>query len=162
MMAKMEELIVRRIRDGTVIDHISGGQALNVLRILGIRGGEDYAVAIVMNVKSRRLGKKDIVKIEGREIAPGEVDRIALITPKATINTIKNYRVTKKVNVKLPNMIKGILSCTNPSCISNKPQEPVTPSFRVASRTPTSLICEYCGTHITHEEVVAQYALTSS
>ena len=160
-MTKLDELIVRRIRNGTVIDHIPGGQSLNVLKILGIRGGEGYTVAMVMNVDSRRLGKKDIMKIEERELAPTEVDRIALIAPEATINTVKNYRVTKKMKVKLPDEIKGILNCTNPNCVSNKYREPVKPSFIVASRTPTLLICKYCGTYITHDEVVAQYALAS-
>jgi aspartate carbamoyltransferase regulatory subunit len=159
MMAQVEEMLVRRIRNGTVIDHIPRGQGLNVLKILGIRGGEDYTVAMVMNVESKKLGKKDIIKIEGREIASGEVDRIALIAPEATINAIKNYRVTKKTNVKLPDEIKGILNCTNPNCVSNKPREPVKPSFTVASRAPTLLVCNYCGTYISHEEVVAQYAL---
>lgn len=161
MMTKLDELIVRRIRNGTVMDHISKGQALNVLKILGIRGGEEYTVSIVMNVESRKIGKKDIMKIEGRELAPTEVDRIALIAPKATINTIKNYRVTKKMKVKLPDEIKGILNCTNPNCVSNKHREPVKPSFTVASRTPILLVCKYCGTYISHDEVVAQYALAS-
>jgi aspartate carbamoyltransferase regulatory subunit len=159
MMARVEELIVRRIENGTVIDHIQNGQALNVLRILGIRGGEGYTVAIVMNVKSKKLGRKDIVKIEGRELVQGEVDRIALIAPEATINTVRNFRVVKKVKVRLPEEIRGILSCTNPNCISNKPGEPVKPSFKVASRTPTTLVCKYCGTYISHEEVAAQYGL---
>lgn len=162
MMAKREEQIVRRIRNGTVIDHITSGQALNVLKILGIRGGEDYTVAMGMNVDSKRFRKKDILKIEGRELAPGEVDRIALIAPKATINTIKDYRVKKKVKVKLPEHIKGIIRCTNPNCISNKVREPVTPSFKVSSRTPIMLICKYCGAHISQEDVVAQYAVTGS
>ena len=158
MSAKIEELIVRKIRNGTVIDHIPFGQALNVLRILKIKGGEGYTVAMVMNVESRKLGKKDIVKVEGRELAPGEVDRIALVAPDATISTIKNYRVEKKMKVRMPGKIEGILRCINPNCISNKPWEPLTPSFKVLSRTPTLLVCEYCGTYISHDEVVAQYA----
>jgi aspartate carbamoyltransferase regulatory subunit len=160
MMAKLEELIVRRICNGTVIDHIAAGQALNVLKILGVRGGEKYTVAIVMHVASKSLGKKDIVKIEGRELAAHEVDRIALLASQATINTIRNYRVAKKVNVKLPEEIKGLLKCTNPACISNERREPIVPSFKVATRTPTLLVCEYCGTYIAHEEVVSQYTVT--
>jgi aspartate carbamoyltransferase regulatory subunit len=159
MMTQVEEMLVRRIKDGTVIDHIPRGQGLNVLKILGVRGGEDYTVAMVMNVESKKLGKKDIIKIEGREIASEEVDRIALIAPEATINSIKNYRVTKKMKVKLPDEIKGIINCTNPNCVSNKPREPVKPSFVVTSRAPILLVCNYCGTYITHEEVVAQFAL---
>ncbi len=158
MSAKIGELIVRKIRNGTVIDHIPFGQALNVLRILKIKGGEGYTIAMVMNVKSRKLGKKDVVKVEGRELAPGEVDKIALIAPDATISTIKNYRLEKKMKVRMPGKIEGILKCINPNCISNKPREPLTSSFKVISRTPTLLVCEYCGTYISHDEVVAQYA----
>jgi len=160
-MRDSEELIVRKIRDGTVIDHIPRGQALNVLKILGISGGEGNTIAIMVNAESRKLGKKDIVKIEERELVPGEVDRIALIASKATINLIKNYSVTKKTKVKLPDRIRGLLKCTNPNCVSNKPGEPITPSFTVASRAPTLLVCEYCGTYIPHDEVVAQYTSAS-
>jgi aspartate carbamoyltransferase regulatory subunit len=154
---KTEELVVSRIRDGTVIDHISAGQALNVLRILGVRGGEGYTVALIMNVPSKKLGKKDIVKIEGRELKPSEVDRIALIAPDATINTVRDYKVVKKASVRLPDEVRGLLSCTNPNCISVKPREPVLPTFTVISRKPLVLSCKYCGTHISQEEVVSQY-----
>ena len=158
MSAKPEELIVRKIRDGTVIDHIPFGQALNVLRILKIKGVEGYRIAMVMNVESKKLGKKDIVKVEGRELHLGEVDRIALVAPEATISTIKNYRVEKKMKVRMPDRIEGILKCINPNCISNQQREPIAPSFKVLSRTPTLLTCEYCGTYISHDEVVAQFA----
>jgi len=154
---KTEELVVSRIRDGTVIDHIPAGQALNVLRILGVRGSEGYVVALIMNAASEKLGKKDIVKIEGRELKPSEVDKIALLAPDATINTIKGYKVVKKTSVRLPDEVKGLLSCTNPNCISAKPREPVVPTFTVLSRKPLLLFCKYCGTHITQEEVVSQY-----
>ncbi|MEM2878858.1 MAG: aspartate carbamoyltransferase regulatory subunit [Candidatus Hadarchaeales archaeon] len=153
-----EELVVSRIRDGTVIDHITAGQALNVLRILGVRGTEGYTVALIMNVASKKLGKKDMVKIEGRELKPSEVDRIALIAPDATINTIREYKVMKKATVRLPDEVRGLLSCTNPSCISVKPREPVVPTFSVISRSPLLLSCKYCGTHISQEEVISQYA----
>jgi aspartate carbamoyltransferase regulatory subunit len=64
------ELRVKKICDGTVIDHIAAGNALAVLRILGIKGREGTVVSILMNVPSKTLGKKDIVKIEGRELSP--------------------------------------------------------------------------------------------
>jgi len=108
------ELRVQKIKDGTVIDHITQGNALNVLRILGITGKEGNIVSIVMNVPSRKLGKKDIVKIEGRELNPREVNMIALIAPKATINIIRDYQVIEKRKVKLPKVIKGIVKCINP------------------------------------------------
>ena len=157
-MTKPEELVVRKIRDGTVIDHIPAGQALNVLKILGIGSEEKNRVALVMNVESRKLGKKDIVKIEGRELLSEEVNRIVLIAPEATINTVRDYQVKEKAKVKLPERIEGIIRCTNPNCISNKPNEPLTSCFKVSPRPRPLLTCEYCGTYLTHEEVVAQYA----
>jgi aspartate carbamoyltransferase regulatory subunit len=81
MIKEEEKLIVRRIKEGTVIDHISPGSSLNVLKVLGITGEEGMTVALVMNVPSRKMGKKDIVKIEGRELTQDQVDKIALISP---------------------------------------------------------------------------------
>lgn len=151
------ELIVRKIRNGTVIDHIPFGQALNVLRILKIKGEEGNRVAIAINVQSKKLGKKDVAKVEGRELQPEEINRIALIAPEATINTIRDYRVEKKIRVGAPDKIEGILRCTNPNCISNKKRESITSSFKVFSKVPTLLICEYCGTRISQDEMLAQF-----
>lgn len=152
-----EELLVRKIRSGTVIDHISAGNALNVLKILGIKGSEGYRVAIVMNVESKKLGLKDIVKVEGRELAPKEVNMIALIAPKATINIIRDYKVVKKVRVKLPKIIDGIVKCSNPNCITNRPREYVKPRFKVVSEEPLILQCLYCERYTTKEDIVKQF-----
>lgn len=152
-----QELVVRKIERGTVIDHIPVGQALNVIKILGV-GGEKQTVAVVMNVVSKKYGRKDIVKVEGKELSAVEVNRIALVAPEATINVIQDYKVVKKTKVKLPERVRGIVRCTNPSCITNKPREPVVPTFKVLSRSPLLLLCEYCGSRITQEEVVKQYA----
>lgn len=157
-MRESQELVVRKIERGTVIDHIPVGQALNVLRILGIKGGEKYTVAVVMNVESKKYGKKDIVKVEGKELSPLEVNRIALVAPQATINLVQNFKVVKKTRVKLPEFVRAIVRCTNPSCITNKPREPVTPTFRVLSHSPLLLVCEYCGTRVLQGDVIKQYA----
>ncbi|RLE89720.1 MAG: aspartate carbamoyltransferase regulatory subunit [Thermoprotei archaeon] len=151
------ELIVRKIEHGTVIDHIPAGNALNVLRILGIRGNEGFRVAVVMNVESRKLGRKDIVKIEGRELASEEVSIIALIAPTATINIIRNYEVVYKERVKLPDIIEGIVRCSNPNCITNQPKEGARPKFRVVSRDPLLLQCTYCERYTTKEDILKQF-----
>ncbi len=83
------ELYVKKIKNGTVIDHISAGYALDVLKILNIKGKESNTVGVVMNVQSKNIEKKDMVKIEGRELKPEEVDKIALISTNATINIIR-------------------------------------------------------------------------
>jgi len=95
-----------------------------------------------MNVKSK-IGKKDIVKVENRELKPEEVNKIALIAPKATINIIRDYEVVKKFKVHLPDEIVGIVRCPNPNCISNA-REPIQSRFRVISRDPIRIKCCYC------------------
>ena len=138
------ELRVSKIKDGTVIDHIRGGYALDVIKILGITGKEKRVITIGINVPSKRFGVKDIVKIEGRALNTQEVNRIALVAPHASINIVRNYEVVEKVEVKLPHIIEGIIKCVNPSCISNS-DEPVAPKFYVKNEEPLTLKCHYCG-----------------
>jgi aspartate carbamoyltransferase regulatory subunit len=150
------ELRVKKIREGTVIDHISSGNALAVLRILGIKGHEGTIVSVIMNVPSKMYGRKDIVKIEGRELSPTEVDEIALIAPRATINIIRNFKVIDKKNVKLPRIIKEILKCPNPVCVTNS-REPVKTMFYVEKEEPILLRCYYCGGFLEKEEILKQF-----
>lgn len=152
-----EELIVRKIERGTVIDHIEAGRALQVLKILGITGKEGLRVAVVMNVESRKLGKKDIVKVEGLELRKEQVDLISLIAPRATINIIKDYRVISKYRVEVPSKIEGLLKCTNPNCITNQPREPVKTIFRLVSTNPLTLVCEYCGFRMGWDDIAKQF-----
>jgi aspartate carbamoyltransferase regulatory subunit len=137
-----KELKIPLIKNGTVIDHITAGNAVKVLHILGIPKSSSSVVSVAMNVKSK-LGKKDIVKVENRELDPHEVDKIALIAPKATINFIRNYEVAKKHIVKLPDEIIGIVSCSNPTCVSNA-REPVKSRFKVINKDPPKIKCYYC------------------
>jgi aspartate carbamoyltransferase regulatory subunit len=151
-----QELYVRKIKDGTVIDHITPGFALDVLKILGINGKEGEVVTAAVNVESKRQQRKDIVKIQDRELKPSEVDKIALIAPNATINIIRNYDVASKKVVQLPQIIHGILKCDNPSCISNS-REPVEPQFSVDKREPIRLKCYFCGHIMEREDVLKQF-----
>ena len=137
-----KELKIPRIKNGTVIDHITAGNAVKVLHILGIPRSTSSVVSVAINVKSK-LGKKDIVKVENRELDPQEVDKIALIAPKATINIIRDYDVAKKHKVELPDEIIGIVSCSNPTCVSNA-REPVKSRFRVIKKDPPRIKCYYC------------------
>jgi len=139
-----KELRVSKIKDGTVIDHINGGYALDVVKILGITGREKRVMTIAINVPSKRFKVKDIVKIEGRALNSQEVNRIALVAPHASINIIRNYCVVEKLEVKLLEVIEGIVKCVNPACISNS-DEPVSARFYVKSEEPLMLKCHYCG-----------------
>ncbi len=139
-----------------MIDHITGGHALDVIKILGITGRVNGVVTVAMNVPSKTLGVKDMVKIEGRELKSEEVDKIALLAPHATINIIRNYKVTDKQRVKLPKVIREIVRCANPACISNS-TEPVLPTFYVDNEEPLRLRCHYCGYIMEKQDILKQF-----
>lgn len=138
----MRVLTISKIRDGTVIDHIPAGKALEVLKILGIKSGSRERVSMAMNVESKKMGRKDIVKVEGKYIGEEELNRISLIAPNATINIIKDYEILRKFKVKMPKFVEGILRCPNNNCISNDSREPVTPKFEIVDGVAR---CIYCG-----------------
>lgn len=141
------QLRVSKIENGTVIDHVTGGQALNVLAILGIDGSGGEAVSVGMNIPSDRLGRKDIVKVEGRELSQGEVDVLSLIAPDATINIVREYDVIEKHRVERPEEVVGVLSCPNANCITTA-REPVDSRFSVLD---DGVRCAYCETLIREE-----------
>ncbi len=154
-MNNKEKLRVSKIEGGTVIDHIPPGKALTVLDILGIYSGTDDTVSILMNVPSGKYEKKDIVKVEGRELGEDEINKIALTAPEATINVIRDFEVLEKKNVELPEKIEGIIECSNPTCITNA-SEPVSPKFDVVNKSPIQLRCSYCDRITEEEELLKQ------
>ena len=87
---KKSELKIEAIENGTVIDHITANKSLHILKILGLPNSEVINVTIAMNVSSKEIGRKDILKIENRELDYNELNQIALIAPKATINIIRD------------------------------------------------------------------------
>jgi aspartate carbamoyltransferase regulatory subunit len=151
-----KDLRVSKIKDGTVIDHISAGYALDVVKILGITGRERRIITIAINIPSKDFKVKDIVKIEGRALNSQEVNKIALVAPHASINIIHNYSVVKKLEVKLPKIIEGIIKCINPSCVSNS-NEPISSRFYVKKEDPLLLKCHYCGYVIEKSDVLDNF-----
>ena len=154
-MKTPKELKVKPIKNGTVIDHITSNRALSVLKILELPN-EKTTVTVAMNVLSSEMGSKDIVKIEGRELAPKEVDKIALIAPSATINIIRDYEIVEKSKVRLLDKINDILKCPNPNCITNT-DEPVQIKFFVTGKKPVVLRCYYCERIMEEDEIEAQF-----
>ncbi len=154
-MAK-KTLRVSKIRNGTVIDHITSGHALDVIKILGITGHTGGVVTVAMNIPSKKLGAKDMVKVEGRELKSEEVDKIALLAPHATINIVRDYKAVEKQRVKLPSVIRGIVKCANPACVSNS-DEPIQSTFYVEREEPLRLKCHYCGYIMEKKDVLKQF-----
>jgi aspartate carbamoyltransferase regulatory subunit len=140
-----KELKISAIQNGTVIDHITAGTALKVLHILGLdHDPPTSTVSVIMHVPSRAHGLKDIVKIEDRELKKKELNRIALLSPHATINIIRDGEVAEKHHVRPPREVVDVASCENPNCITNS-REPVGTKFTVIRKEPMVLKCFYCG-----------------
>lgn len=136
-------LIVRRIKDGTVIDHIEGGKGLKVLEALGIDGKDGNVITIALNVPSGKYNKKDIIKVENRYLQDYDTNKLAMISPTATINIIKDYKLTEKRRVSLPSKIEKIFRCSNPDCITNS-REDIDSVMEVVDKTGRVLKCKYC------------------
>jgi len=137
------DLLVRRIKDGTVIDHIDQGKGLKVLDALEIDGKEGNVITIALNVPSSKSKKKDIIKVENRFLEDADTNKLAVIAPKSTINIIKNYKLVEKRRVSLPNEIEQIFRCSNPDCITNS-NEYIESVMDVMDKSGLVLKCRYC------------------
>lgn len=136
-----KELAVAALRNGTVIDRIPSSVLFQAVRLLGIEK-LDRHVTIGNNLDSKKLGTKGIIKIADTEFAEDVLNRIALIAPSAVVNTIRDFEVVDKRQVKLPDTIVGIVKCSNPKCITNN--EPMQTKFEVIKNDPVEIRCHYC------------------
>ena len=157
MSKDKSELKIKAIKNGTVIDHITANKALHILNVFGLPDADTQNVTIAMNVSSSEIGRKDILKIENRELDHRELNQVALIAPKATINIIRDYEPVKKDKILLPEKITSILKCTNPKCITNYENEPITPIFNVIEKNPPVVRCHYCEKLIKTEDIEKQF-----
>jgi len=135
--------MVRRIKEGTVIDHIDEGKGLQVLNALRIDGRDGSLITIALNVPSGKFKKKDIIKVENKFLKDDDTNKLAVIAPKATINIIKNYKLVEKRRVSLPNEIDRIFRCSNPDCITNS-TEHIESVMDVIDKEGRVLKCRYC------------------
>ena len=153
-MSDASQRLVRRIKDGTVIDHIEAGKALVVLRVIDITGKDGNVITVALNVPSNKHVKKDIVKIENRFLMKYETDKLALIAPRATINIIKDYKLVEKRKIQLPDSIVGIFRCPNLKCISNS-EEDIRSTLDIVDKQNIILECRYCARTLTINDLVS-------
>ena len=140
---EQSDLMVRRIKEGTVIDHIDEGKGLQVLNALRIDGKDGSLITIALNVPSGKFKKKDIIKVENKFLKDDDTNKLAVIAPKATINMIKDYKLVEKRRVSLPNEIDRIFRCSNPDCITNS-SEYIESVMDVIDKEGRVLKCRYC------------------
>jgi aspartate carbamoyltransferase regulatory subunit len=152
-LSDTSQLLVRRIKDGTVIDHIEAGKALFVLRALSVTGKEGNVITVALNVPSSKHGKKDIIKVENRFLETSETNKLALIAPRATINIIRDYKLVEKRKIQLPDSIVGIFKCPNLKCITNSGEE-IRSTIDVIDKQKVVLKCRYCARTLSIDELV--------
>lgn len=145
---------VTAIRNGTVIDHVPAGQAMRVLEMLGINKRTSVPVSMVMNVPSKKMGTKDIIKVEDRELTQDELNRLALVAPDAHVAIIRAYSVAEKMTIELGDEVTNVVQCTFTNCITTNLREPLPHRLKVVSREPLELRCHYCGRPQDLEELV--------
>lgn len=136
-----KELQVAALENGTVIDHIPSDKLFTVVTLLDLQNTEAN-ITIGNNLESKKLGKKGIIKIANRFFSNDEINRLAVVAPNIVLNVIRNYQVVEKRTAVLPEVLKGIVRCNNPKCISNN--EPMQTHFVVVDREHGNLKCHYC------------------
>ncbi|MBI2742723.1 MAG: aspartate carbamoyltransferase regulatory subunit [Chlamydiales bacterium] len=137
-----KKVSVSAIRDGTVIDHITQGSALIIIRLLKLPRDQNR-VTVGLNLSSRSMGFKDLIKIENCFLTEKEANDIAVFAPEATLSIIRDYKVQQKMKARLPDVLENILVCANPCCITRK--EPVNTLFYVEEfKQKIFLRCGFC------------------
>ncbi len=135
-------MIIGKINNGIVIDHIKAGNSMKLYSILNLASVEN-TVAIIKNVKSNKMGKKDIIKID--ELIDLNLDVIGYVDPGITINIIKNGTLDHKCHLELPDKVTDVIKCDNPRCITSTEQE-LPHIFKLTDRENGVYRCIYCET----------------
>ena len=130
------------IQNGVVIDHITAGQGMKLYKLMKL-DNTDLSVAIIKNVVSRKMGKKDIIKIDAD--IPVDLDVIAYVDPGATENIIRHGELVEKRQIELPKTLTDVIFCKNPRCITSTEQE-LRHIFRLTDRENKVYRCIYCET----------------
>ncbi len=130
------------IKNGIVIDHITAGKGMEIYKLLGL-DSLDCSVALIKNVASRKMGKKDIIKIDSDFDV--DTDILGFVDPDVTVNIIKDGKTAEKKTIGLPERLTNVLTCKNPRCISATEQE-LPQIFKLTDRERRVYRCLYCET----------------
>ena len=137
-----KELVVSALENGTVLDHIPAENVYKALDLLDLKGVESQ-ITIGINLASKLHGKKGIIKIADKFFEAEELNKLALIAPKATVNVIRDFKVVEKMTLETPEEVVGIAKCRNPKCVTN--HQPIKTRFKtVTENDKISLKCHYC------------------
>lgn len=133
-------MIVGAIKDGIVLDHITAGKCHEIYDVLNL-GSLDCTIATIQNAESKKMGRKDIIKIF--KVIDLDFDVLGYLDPGITVNIIKDGKLCKREHLSLPSRVREIIKCKNPRCITSCEQE-LTQEFRLADENKKLYRCIYC------------------
>ena len=133
---------IESIKNGIVIDHITAGKGMEIYKLLGL-DSLDCSVALIKNVASRKMGKKDIIKIDSDFDV--DTDILGFVDPDVTVNIIRDGKTAEKKTIGLPERLTNVLTCKNPRCISATEQE-LPQIFKLTDKERRVYRCLYCET----------------
>ena len=133
---------VDTIKNGIVIDHITAGKGMQIYKLLNL-GDLECPVAFIKNAPSRKMGKKDIIKIDADIVVDTAI--LGFVDPDVTVNVIKDNKIIEKKTIELPEKLVDVLQCKNPRCITTTEQE-LPHIFTLADKENRIYRCLYCET----------------
>ena len=134
-------LNISGIKEGVVLDHIQAGKSMEIYKYLGL-GKMDCTVAIIKNARSSKMGRKDIIKIEG-PLDTLDLDVLGYIDHTITVNIIRDERIVEKRCLSLHDRLVNVIHCKNPRCITSVEQE-LPHIFYLADKEKEVYRCQYC------------------
>lgn len=140
-------LNINSISRGIVIDHINPGKGYLIFKFLELHKA-DYTVALIMNASSKKLGTKDMIKIEN--VLDIDLSILGLLDDSLTVNIIENEVIKEKLRIRLPEKVEDILTCNNPRCITSSERN-IIHQFSLVDRGKKLYKCDYCD-HLYHVE----------
>lgn len=139
---------VSAIKNGTVIDHIPAGKGSQIIRHLNLDKNE---IMLGINFASKKKGRKDVLKVENKELTAEELNQLSVFVAGATVTIIKNFEPIKKFNIELPEIFQDIIKCPNPNCITN--HEEVITKFESIKKQLLKVKCFYCEKIFSEDEI---------
>ena len=135
-------LNISGLQEGVVLDHIQAGKSLDIYYHLGLDRLTDCQVAIIKNARSNKMGRKDIIKVEG-PIDNIDLDVLGYIDHNITVNVIKDSKIVEKKELHMPKQVKNVIRCKNPRCITSIEQE-LDQIFLLTDEAKEVYRCKYC------------------
>ena len=140
-MTEEQEIIVKKIEQGIVIDHIPKKASDKIIRILKLYDRFEFYTGI--NCQSKKIGRKDFIKIVNGDVSNEELNKIALVAPGATVMRIKNYEIFEKIPITISSEITNLVKCPNTGCITNQEPYKITKFLKI-NGNPLKIRCKFC------------------